>query len=79
MIDYAPLGSEPEIQAPEVYRSTPFEHLQTANPAQMVMTCTRPVTSASQWLSKAGSVEVKPSLPSWMSRPQDSGRDRTTR
>jgi hypothetical protein len=57
---------EPEAQAPEVYRNTPFEHLLTADAGQLVVMCTIPIPAAQAWVVKAGTVQVGAPLPGWM-------------
>ena len=56
---------EPDGQAPEIYRNTPFEHLTTADPGQVVI-CTVFVPAAQTWVAKGGAVHVGALLPNWM-------------
>jgi hypothetical protein len=70
---------EPEAQVPEIYRNTPFEFAQTAEAAQILVTCGKPIPSARPWGGKVGTVEIKPPLPKWMTPPQGRGSDQTSR
>jgi len=70
---------EPEAQVPEIYRNTPFEYVQTAEAAQVLVACSKPIPSARPWVAKGGTVSIKPSLPKWMTPPQPSGSERTSR
>ena len=57
---------EPEVQAPEIYRNTPFEHLMTAEGRQVVI-CAVFVPVAQTWIATGGTVQSTPVLPNWMS------------
>ena len=57
---------EPDIQVPEVYRNTPFEHVTTAEAGQVVVVCTVFVAAPQAWVAKAGAVQSKAPLPSWI-------------
>ena len=57
---------DPEIQTQEVYRNSPFEHITTADAGQIIVTCSTPIHVAQGWMTKAGSVRVGTTLPSWM-------------
>ena len=52
--------TEPQIQAPEVYRSTPFEYLMTAEPGHTVVTCTILISAEQRWVAKTAP------FPDWM-------------
>jgi hypothetical protein len=57
-----------DAQAPEVYRSSPFEYMVTAEPAHVVVKCSEPIPSARVWVKKDAKVERVPALPVWMRR-----------
>lgn len=50
----------------EVYRNTPFEHVSTADPGQIFMTCSTPVHVEQGWTATAGILRVNPPLPQWL-------------
>ena len=58
-----------KTQTPEVYRSSPFQYVVTAEPLQMVVTCGEAIPGAGPWVKKEGKVQRVPSLPAWMPRP----------
>jgi hypothetical protein len=70
---------EPHAQAPEIHRNSPFEYVQTAEAGQVVEACSKPIPSARPWVAKGGSVAVKPALPTWMTPPEPSVSERTSR
>jgi len=57
---------EPEIQTPEVYRNTPFEHVSTAETGQLIVVFTIPISPVQGWVSQAGLVRVVTPIPGWM-------------
>jgi hypothetical protein len=64
-----PAFAAPDTQAPEVYRSSPFEYVVTAEPLQIVVTCGEAIPWARPWVKKEAKLERVPSLPQWMARP----------
>jgi len=72
-----PIFLEAAPEAPEIHRSSPFEHVQTAETVAVVTTLSKPISSAGPWVTKVGTIVVKPSLPQWMTSP--SGPQRTSR
>jgi hypothetical protein len=54
------------IQAPEIYRNTPFEYVLTAEAVQISGTAAKPMASTGAWVTKGGSIDRKPPLPRWM-------------
>lgn len=57
---------DPEVEAQEVYRNTPFEHATTADAGQIVVTCSTPIHIVQGWMAKAGTVRVGAPLPNWI-------------
>jgi len=57
---------EPETQAPEVYRNTPFEHVLTADIGQLIVICTTPLAAPRGWIATTGMIQVANPLPGWM-------------
>ncbi len=56
---------EPETQAPEVYRNTPFEHVLTADIGQLIVICTTPLAPQG-WITTTGLIQLASRLPGWM-------------
>lgn len=61
--------AEPKERAPEVYRSTPFEYMMTAEALQFLLTCTQRVPTTGAWTDNPGTLEHLPPLPDWMRVP----------
>ena len=57
---------DPETQAQEVYRNTPFEHVATADAGQTVLTCSTPIHIAQGWMIRAIPARAVTPLPNWM-------------
>lgn len=57
-----------KTQTPEVYRSSPFQYVVTAEPVQMVVTCGEAILGAGPWVKKEGKIQRVPSVPQWMPR-----------
>jgi hypothetical protein len=58
---------EPETQAPEIYRNSPFEYVQTAEASQGLIAGARPLRPVGAWSARRGRVEITPPVPQWMS------------
>lgn len=57
---------EPEAQAPEIHRNSPFEYVQTAEGSQTLIAAARQLRPAGTWMTRRGTVEIKPAVPQWM-------------
>jgi hypothetical protein len=55
-----------DAQAPDVYRSSPFEYVVTAEPGHVVVKCSEHISSARVWVKKDAKVQRVPALPVWM-------------
>ena len=60
--------------APEIYRSSPFEYVLTAEASQIVGSCSKPVPLTGPWMMKVGGVQTTPALPKWMSLSRQGGK-----